>query len=117
MHRERYLHWLREAGRTRTVSPTSPHRREDPVDLALIRERPGVTVHAAGVPAELTPARLVAGQRVLSLPSTAISSLRSAVLSAARGRRRARARAVRLVDQRAAPSLTFAPADVLGAPS
>ncbi|MFI7464752.1 hypothetical protein [Nonomuraea sp. NPDC049646] len=75
VHRDHYLRWLTDlAGR----EPLAyyPHRREDPVDLALIGERPGITVHDAGVPAELTLRGLDAGQRVLSLPSTAITSLR-----------------------------------------
>ncbi|MBE1558872.1 hypothetical protein [Nonomuraea africana] len=82
VHRERYLRWLAELAEREPLA-YFPHRREDPVDLALIRERPGITVHAAGVPAELTLRGLSAGQRVLSLPSTAISSLR--VLLSPRG--------------------------------
>ncbi|MFC7587104.1 hypothetical protein ACFQYP_27820 [Nonomuraea antimicrobica] len=53
------------------------------MDVALIRERPGITVHDAGAPAELTLRGLDAGHRVLSLPSTAITSLR--VLLSPRG--------------------------------
>ena len=49
VHRERYLRWL---DRARLDEPLAyfPHRREDPDDLTLIRERPGITVHDAGVP-------------------------------------------------------------------
>ncbi|MGW4793867.1 hypothetical protein ACWEPC_15835 [Nonomuraea sp. NPDC004297] len=82
VHRERYLRWLTDLA-AREPFAYYPHRREDPVDVALIRERPGITVHDAGVPAELTLRGLDAGQRVLSLPSTAITSLR--VLLSPRG--------------------------------
>ncbi|MFG1706140.1 hypothetical protein ACFLIM_23385 [Nonomuraea sp. M3C6] len=75
VHRDRYLRWLTNLASQEPLA-YYPHRREDPVDLALIRERPGITVHDAGAPAELTLRGLDAGQRVLSLPSTAITSLR-----------------------------------------
>ncbi|MEO3867793.1 hypothetical protein ABGB18_03075 [Nonomuraea sp. B12E4] len=82
VHREHYLRWLTELA-AREPLAYYPHRREDPVDVALIRERPGITVHDAGAPAELTLRGLDPGQRVLSLPSTAITSLR--VLLSPRG--------------------------------
>ncbi|WP_246266637.1 hypothetical protein [Nonomuraea typhae] len=82
VHRERYLRWLTELAASEPVA-YFPHRREDPVDVAEIRERPGITVHDAGVPAELTLRGLDSGHRVLSLPSTAITSLR--VLLGTRG--------------------------------
>ncbi|MFD1934413.1 MULTISPECIES: hypothetical protein [Nonomuraea] len=82
VHRERYLRWLTELAEREPLA-YYPHRREDPIDLAVIRERPGITVHAPGVPAELTLRGLSAEQRVVSLPSTAISSLR--VLLSPRG--------------------------------
>ncbi|MEO3794564.1 hypothetical protein ABGB14_30505 [Nonomuraea sp. B10E15] len=82
VHRDHYLRWLSELA-AREPLAYYPHRREDPVDVALIRERPGITVHDAGVPAELALRGLDAGQRVLSLPSTAITSLR--VLLSPRG--------------------------------
>ncbi|TDC07534.1 hypothetical protein E1267_13150 [Nonomuraea longispora] len=82
VHRDHYLRWLTELA-AREPLAYYPHRREDPVDVALIRERPGITVHDAGAPAELTLRGLDAGQRVLSLPSTAITSLR--VLLSPRG--------------------------------
>ncbi len=75
VRRDRYLRWLMDLAEQEPLA-YYPHRREDPVDLALIRERPGITVHEPGVPAELTLRGLDAGQRVVSLPSTAISSLR-----------------------------------------
>ncbi|MEV5891488.1 hypothetical protein [Nonomuraea fuscirosea] len=82
VHRDHYLRWLTDLA-TREPLAYYPHRREDPVDVALIRDRPGITVHDAGVPAELTLRGLDAGQRVLSLPSTAITSLR--ILLSSRG--------------------------------
>ncbi|MFG1695418.1 hypothetical protein [Nonomuraea sp. NPDC049309] len=82
VRRDHYLRWLTDLAAREPVA-YFPHRREDPVDVALIRERPGITVHDAGAPAELTLRGLDAGQRVLSLPSTAITSLR--VLLSPRG--------------------------------
>ncbi|MEV4570057.1 hypothetical protein AB0K12_40440 [Nonomuraea sp. NPDC049419] len=82
VRRDHYLRWLTDLA-AREPLAYYPHRREDPVDVALIRERPGITVHDGGVPAELTLRGLDAGQRVLSLPSTAITSLR--VLLGSRG--------------------------------
>ncbi|SDJ76871.1 hypothetical protein SAMN05421874_103145 [Nonomuraea maritima] len=82
VHRDHYLRWLSDLA-AREPLAYYPHRREDPTDVALIRERPGITVHDAGAPAELTLRGLDAGQRVLSLPSTAITSLR--VLLSPRG--------------------------------
>ncbi|WP_308249723.1 hypothetical protein [Sphaerisporangium fuscum] len=80
IHRERYLSWL-----FGLEGPLAyyPHRREDPVDLAAVRDHPGVTVYDGGVPVEMTLRDLRPGQRVLSLPSTAVTSLR--VLLSARG--------------------------------
>ncbi|MFI6598274.1 hypothetical protein ACIBHX_18615 [Nonomuraea sp. NPDC050536] len=75
VHRENYLRWLAELADSEPLA-YFPHRREDPGDVAIIRERPGITVHEAGAPAELTLRGLEAGQRVVSLPSTAITSLR-----------------------------------------
>ncbi|MBE1593166.1 hypothetical protein ACFPOI_21110 [Nonomuraea angiospora] len=82
VHRGHYLRWLTELAAQEPLA-YYPHRREDPVDVALIRERPGITVHDVGAPAELTLRGLDASQRVLSLPSTAITSLR--VLLSPRG--------------------------------
>ncbi|MFC7383225.1 hypothetical protein [Sphaerisporangium rhizosphaerae] len=80
IHRDRYLSWL-----FALEGPLAyyPHRREDPGDLAAVRDHPGVTVYDAGAPVEMTLRDLRPGQRVLSLPSTAVTSLR--VLLAARG--------------------------------
>ncbi|MEU0569582.1 hypothetical protein ABZ297_29980 [Nonomuraea sp. NPDC005983] len=82
VHRDHYLRWLTALAEQEPLA-YYPHRREDPQDVAVIRERPGITVHDAGAPAELTLRGLDPGQRVLSLPSTAIASLR--VLLSPRG--------------------------------
>ncbi|WP_310740413.1 hypothetical protein [Microbispora sp. H10885] len=80
IHRDRYLRWLE-----RIEEPVAyfPHRREDPRDLDRVRRIAGLTVYDAGAPAEMTLRDLRPGQRVLSLPSTAVTSLR--VLLSARG--------------------------------
>ena len=75
VRRDRYMTWLTDLAAEEPLA-YFPHRREDPADVALIRERPEITVYDAGVPAELTLRGLDPSQRVLSLPSTAITSLR-----------------------------------------
>ncbi|WP_344918768.1 hypothetical protein [Streptosporangium oxazolinicum] len=82
IHRDRYFTWLAGLGSTEPVA-YFPHRREDPGDLARVGEQPGITVYDGGIPAEMTLRGLAAEQRVLSLPSTAVTSLR--VLLSARG--------------------------------
>ncbi|MEV8638579.1 hypothetical protein AB0395_43680 [Streptosporangium sp. NPDC051023] len=82
IHRDRYFTWLAGLGSAEPVA-YFPHRREDPNDLARVREQPGITVYDGGAPAEMTLRGLGAQQRVLSLPSTAVTSLR--VLLSARG--------------------------------
>jgi hypothetical protein len=80
IHREAYLSWLSRLG-----EPVAyfPHRREDPDDLDRIRTIPGVEVFETGLPAEMTLRDLRPEQHVLSLPSTAVTSLR--VLLSSRG--------------------------------
>ncbi|TKK81113.1 hypothetical protein FDA94_34160 [Herbidospora galbida] len=80
IHREAYVKWL-----TGLDEPVAyyPHRREDPKDLDRVRRIDGVTVYESGAPAEMTLRDLRPGQRVLSLPSTAVTSLR--ILLRARG--------------------------------
>ena len=110
IHRESYFTWLAGLGSAEPVA-YFPHRREDPNDLARVREQPGITVYDGGVPAEMTLRGLAAEQRVLSLPSTAVTSLR--VLLSATGRRRGgRGRPRRVVDREAAPVAPFPPVDV-----
>ncbi|WP_229798092.1 hypothetical protein [Planomonospora parontospora] len=82
IHRERYFTWLSGLGSAGPVA-YFPHRREDPDDLARVGRQPGITVYDGGGPAEMTLRGLAAEQRVLSLPSTAVTSLR--VLLSARG--------------------------------
>ncbi|MEV7006895.1 hypothetical protein [Streptosporangium sp. NPDC051022] len=82
IHRDRYFTWLAGLGSAGPVA-YFPHRREDPHDLARVGEQPGITVYDGGAPAEMTLRGLGAQQRVLSLPSTAVTSLR--VLLSARG--------------------------------
>ncbi|MDF5753877.1 hypothetical protein [Spongiactinospora sp. TRM90649] len=82
IHRDPYLLWLARLGSCGPVA-YFPHRREDPRDLDLVREQPGVHVYDGGAPAEITLRGLSPDQRVLSLPSTAVTSLR--VLLSARG--------------------------------
>ncbi|GIH28002.1 hypothetical protein Aph01nite_63120 [Acrocarpospora phusangensis] len=80
IHRDAYVKWLAAID-----EPVAyyPHRREDPRDLERVRGIAGVTVYETGVPAEMTLRGLRPGQRVLSLPSTAVTSLR--ILLRARG--------------------------------
>jgi hypothetical protein len=80
IHRDHYLRWLASFN-----EPVAyyPHRREDPRDLSRVRRISGVTIYDVGVPAEMTLRDLAPEQRVVSLPSTAVTSLR--VLLAARG--------------------------------
>ncbi|WP_203947334.1 hypothetical protein, partial [Planotetraspora thailandica] len=80
IHRDYYLDWLQSIGEPLGYYP---HRREDPRDLERIAGIPGVNVHEAGVPVEITLRDLQPHQQVLSLPSTAVTSLR--VLLSARG--------------------------------
>ena len=82
VHRDRYLDWIGRLGAEEPVA-YYPHRREEPADLDRIRRMPGVALHEPGVPVEMTLRDLEPGQRVLSLPSTAVTSLR--VLLAPRG--------------------------------
>ncbi|MEU1882481.1 hypothetical protein ABZ470_34685 [Streptosporangium sp. NPDC020072] len=82
IHRDHYFGWLAGLGSTGPVA-YFPHRREDPGDLARVGRQPGITVYDGGAPAEMTLRGLEAEQRVLSLPSTAVTSLR--VLLSARG--------------------------------
>ncbi|MEO5877804.1 MAG: hypothetical protein ABIS86_03995 [Streptosporangiaceae bacterium] len=53
-----------------------PHRRECPQVLELLRADPRVTLVERGLPVELSLRSLTAEHRVLSLPSTALTSLR-----------------------------------------
>ncbi|GAA1300685.1 hypothetical protein Psi02_27540 [Planotetraspora silvatica] len=80
IHRDRYLAWLESIGEPIAYYP---HRREDPRDLERVSKIPGLTINDVGIPVEMTLRDLGPDQRVLSMPSTAVTSLR--VLLAARG--------------------------------
>ncbi|MFD0660360.1 hypothetical protein [Thermocatellispora tengchongensis] len=75
IHRESYFDWLAGLGADGPVA-YFPHRREDPGDLDRVRRQPGINVYDGGAPAEITLRGLSSDQRVLSLPSTAVTSLR-----------------------------------------
>ncbi|MDX6744650.1 hypothetical protein [Actinocorallia sp. A-T 12471] len=73
--RGEYLRWL---GGKAAVEPFvyHPHRRECPQVLDVLRADPRVRVHDSGLPVELSLRGLTSWHRVVSLPSTALSSLR-----------------------------------------
>jgi hypothetical protein len=75
IEREAYLEWLDKVTGREPVA-YYPHRRECPEVLARLREDPAVTLVERDLPVELSLRGLTAGHRVLSLPSTAITSLR-----------------------------------------
>jgi len=70
-----YLGWL---GGITEEEPVAyyPHRRECPRVLELLREDPAVTLVERDLPVELSLRGLTPEHRVLSLPSTALTSLR-----------------------------------------
>lgn len=70
-----YLQWLNQITAREPVA-YYPHRRECPQVLALLREDPAVTLVERDLPVELSLRGLTREHRVLSLPSTAITSLR-----------------------------------------
>lgn len=75
VHRDRYLDWVRSLADTEPLS-YRPHRRECPDVLAELRADPRISVAEAGVPVEISLRGLTAEHRVVSLPSTALTSLR-----------------------------------------
>lgn len=75
IHDDAYMSWVETATAGRTCAYL-PHRREKPEDLARIAALPGVTVLAPGLPVELRLASAPRGARLLSLPTTAASTLR-----------------------------------------
>ncbi|GAB2848211.1 hypothetical protein GCM10022221_54450 [Actinocorallia aurea] len=70
-----YVRWLN--GRA-AVEPFvyHPHRRECPQVLDTLRQDPRVRVHESKLPVEMSLRGLTSWHRVVSLPSTALSSLR-----------------------------------------
>ncbi|GAA3760298.1 hypothetical protein HDA32_004819 [Spinactinospora alkalitolerans] len=79
---DRYLEWV---GAHAAKEPVLyyPHRREDASTLEPLSRVPGVRIAGHGLPAEVGLRGLTAGHRVVSLPSTAVTSLR--VLLGTRG--------------------------------
>lgn len=75
VEREPYLRWL-EGVTAREPVVYHPHRRECPRVLELLREDPAVTLVEGDLPVELSLRGLTSEHRVLSLPSTALTSLR-----------------------------------------
>jgi hypothetical protein len=76
VHRRPYLEWVRSLADAEPLA-YRPHRRECPEVLAELRRHPRIAVaEATGVPVEISLRGLTAGHRVVSLPSTALTSLR-----------------------------------------
>ncbi|MCD0451163.1 hypothetical protein LO762_18445 [Actinocorallia sp. API 0066] len=73
--REAYVRWLR-ARASEEPFVYHPHRRESADVLDLLRADPRVRVRESGLPVELSLRGLTSWHRVVSLPSTALSSLR-----------------------------------------
>lgn len=82
MHAEPYLELVRRWSSDEPVA-YYPHRREAPAMLRALAADPQIHVRAGALPVELTLRGLSDGHRVLSLPSTALASLRA--LLAGRG--------------------------------
>jgi hypothetical protein len=72
---EPYLDWVRAIARDGPVSYRA-HRREDARTLAPLASCAGVVIETGGVPVEVSLRGMTARQRVLTLPTTAVSTLR-----------------------------------------
>ena len=72
---EPYLDWVRAIARDGPVTYRA-HRREDARTLAPLRRLPGVVIETGEVPVELSLRGMTSRQRVLTLPTTAVSTLR-----------------------------------------
>lgn len=75
VHRDRYLAWVRSLAATEPLQ-YRPHRRESSDVLEELRADPRISVMETGVPVEISLRGLTAEHRVISLPSTALTSLR-----------------------------------------
>ncbi|MFI0447826.1 hypothetical protein [Actinomadura sp. 6N118] len=75
VHRERYLEWVADLAAAEPIA-YRPHRRELPADLAELRRNPRIAVAEPGPPVEVCLRGLTREHRVISLPSTALTSLR-----------------------------------------
>ncbi|HEX2314544.1 MAG TPA: hypothetical protein VHJ17_12455, partial [Thermomonospora sp.] len=81
VRREAYLDWVLSLADDEPVA-YRPHRRECPQVLEALRRHPRIAVAEAGVPVEISLRGLTAGHRVVSLPSTALTSLRMVLRAA-----------------------------------
>lgn len=72
---DRYLSWLLDKADQGPIA-YYPHRREDARVMTHFQSHPNVLVERTGLPVELSLRGLDRGQRVVSLPSTAVVSLR-----------------------------------------
>lgn len=75
IHAEPYLAWVTHQAEQAPLL-YYPHRREDDRTLAVLRAHPRLRVADQGLPAELALRGLAARHEVVSLPSTAVTSLR-----------------------------------------
>jgi hypothetical protein len=72
---EPYLDWVSAIARDAPITYRA-HRREDQRTLGPLSRHPGVVVKTGQVPVELSLRAMSSGQRVLTLPTTAVSTLR-----------------------------------------
>jgi hypothetical protein len=72
---EPYLDWVRTIGRTGPVTYRA-HRREDARTLEPLSRCPDITVETGQVPVEVSLRGMNAQHRVITLPTTAVSTLR-----------------------------------------
>ncbi|QVQ55055.1 hypothetical protein J4H86_20720 [Spiractinospora alimapuensis] len=76
VHTEPYLEWVAAQAKEEPVA-YFPHRREDERTLRPLARTPGVRVVHDGLPVEVGLRSLGVDHRVVSLPSTAVTSLRT----------------------------------------
>jgi hypothetical protein len=70
-----YLDWVRSVARSGPVTYRA-HRREDARTLGALEHHPGITIETGQVPVEVSLRGMTARHRVLTLPTTAVSTLR-----------------------------------------
>lgn len=70
-----YLDWVRGIARDGPITYRA-HRREDERTLGPLSDCPGVAIETGHVPVEVSLRRMTARNRVLTLPTTAVSTLR-----------------------------------------
>jgi hypothetical protein len=76
-----YLDWVKAVAREGPVT-YRPHRREDASTLGPLSRVPGVTITPGAVPVEVSLRGLTPRQRLITLPTTAVSTLRLVAPSA-----------------------------------